>query len=345
MYLTDTIYTRNPEEHLNIVFNTKPTSSIETLNYPLVSIIIVNYNYGHFLIEAIDSALNQTYSNIEVIVVDDGSTDNSHEIIKSYGDKIIPILKPNGGQPSAFNASFAVSKGETICFLDADDIFLPEKVEEISKIFTQHEEIGWCCHLLKFFGKAKNAEDNEKLLKNQSLWSSGIYDLRMTIKQGKLKGKIPNIRLSLPNICFRRSLLQQQLPMPETAFLKTTDEYLKYTALGLTPGFILLEELSMQRIHDDNAYTEKTDAYKQKLNAKINVFNAYWMKSKFPLIMSKFANNLFALGISIYWLHGGIEEESRYITDTYFSSLSLMESLNVYTRVYFNYFKYFKYLK
>ncbi|NEQ67311.1 MAG: glycosyltransferase, partial [Symploca sp. SIO2D2] len=62
-------------------------------NNPLVSILINNYNYGRFLSEAIDSALKQSYSNIEVIVVDDGSTDNSQEIIKSYGEKIVPILK------------------------------------------------------------------------------------------------------------------------------------------------------------------------------------------------------------------------------------------------------------
>jgi glycosyltransferase involved in cell wall biosynthesis len=75
--------------------------SVQNFQHPLVSILINNYNYGRFLTEAIDSALNQTYSNIEVIVVDDGSTDNSQEIIKSYQDKIIPILKPNGGQASA----------------------------------------------------------------------------------------------------------------------------------------------------------------------------------------------------------------------------------------------------
>ena len=85
------------------------------MNEPrLASIIIDNYNYGRFLKDAIESALNQTYPNREVIVVDDGSTDNSREVIASYTDRIIPVLKDNGGHASAFNAGVLVSRGEVI---------------------------------------------------------------------------------------------------------------------------------------------------------------------------------------------------------------------------------------
>src|SRR5256886_12063249 len=99
---------------------------------PLVSILINNYNYGRFLREAIDSALRQTYTNTEVIVVDDGSTDDSRPIIAGYGSRIVPVLKENGGQASAFNAGFAVSKGQWICFLDSDDFFAPAKAQAIA---------------------------------------------------------------------------------------------------------------------------------------------------------------------------------------------------------------------
>lgn len=117
---------------------------------PLVSIIINNYNYGRFLSEAIDSVRNQTYPHIELIVVDDGSTDNSREIIASYKQQIIPVLKDNGGQASAFNAGFMASKGEIICILDSDDLFVPEKVAEIVNVFKHYQNIGWCFHHLRF---------------------------------------------------------------------------------------------------------------------------------------------------------------------------------------------------
>ena len=116
------------------------------VDQPLVSILITSYNYELYLREAIDSALNQTYPNTEVIVVDDGSTDNSREIIESYKNKIIPIYKENGGQASAFNAGFAVSQGKIICFLDSDDVWLPQKVEKVVEAFNSYPDAGVTYH-------------------------------------------------------------------------------------------------------------------------------------------------------------------------------------------------------
>src|SRR5262245_56700835 len=101
------------------------------MSEPLVSILINNYNYGRFLAAAVDIALSQRYPSTEVIVVDDGSTDDSRAIMASYGTRIRPVLKENGGQTSAFNAGVAASRGDILCFLDADDLFYPEKVDHI----------------------------------------------------------------------------------------------------------------------------------------------------------------------------------------------------------------------
>jgi glycosyltransferase involved in cell wall biosynthesis len=100
-----------------------------------VSVVVSSYNYERFLPQAIDSALNQTYPHTEVIVVDDGSADGSREIIASYGSRIIPVLKDNGGQASALNAGFRASRGQAILFLDSDDALLPTAVESAVPFF------------------------------------------------------------------------------------------------------------------------------------------------------------------------------------------------------------------
>ena len=95
---------------------------------PLVSVLIPCHNNEAFVGEAIESALGQTYPNIEVIVVDDGSTDKSLNVIKSYGDRIKWKSGPNRGACAARNTSFFQSQGEFIQFLDADDLIAADKI-------------------------------------------------------------------------------------------------------------------------------------------------------------------------------------------------------------------------
>jgi glycosyltransferase involved in cell wall biosynthesis len=98
---------------------------------PLVSIVVISFNYERYLATAIDSALSQTYPEIEVIAVDDGSTDRSREIIDGYGVRVRPVFKENGGEVSASNAGFAASRGDIVLFLDSDDFLRPGAVERI----------------------------------------------------------------------------------------------------------------------------------------------------------------------------------------------------------------------
>lgn len=109
---------------------------------PLVSVIIPNYNYASYICEAVDSALDQTYGNIEVVVVDDGSNDNSREILAGYGDKIAVILQPNAGVSAARNTGVKHSSGKFIAFLDADDVWLPKKIERQVELFESERDLG-----------------------------------------------------------------------------------------------------------------------------------------------------------------------------------------------------------
>jgi glycosyltransferase involved in cell wall biosynthesis len=98
---------------------------------PVVSIVINNHNYATFLARAIESALNQTYDRVDVVVVDDGSSDDSREVIDRFGSRITPIFKTNGGQASALNAGVAASRGDIVCLLDADDVCFPHRASRV----------------------------------------------------------------------------------------------------------------------------------------------------------------------------------------------------------------------
>jgi glycosyltransferase involved in cell wall biosynthesis len=94
-----------------------------------VTVVIPNYNYERFLSEAIDSVRSQTYRDLEIVVVDDGSTDRSREVIAAYGDEITAIFQNNRGVSTARNNGAQAGTGEYIAFIDADDVWLPAKIE------------------------------------------------------------------------------------------------------------------------------------------------------------------------------------------------------------------------
>jgi glycosyltransferase involved in cell wall biosynthesis len=95
----------------------------------LVSVIIPVYNGAKYLAESIDSALSQSYSKLEVVVIDDGSTDDSAAIAKSYGDRIVYLRKENAGTAAARNAGIRASRGEFVALLDQDDLWMPDHLQ------------------------------------------------------------------------------------------------------------------------------------------------------------------------------------------------------------------------
>lgn len=111
-----------------------------------VSAVVSNYNYARFLPECIGSILEQTVDGIEIIVVDDGSTDNSRAVLESYGTNVKAIFQANGGQAAAINTGVAAATGDVICFLDSDDTWAPRKVERVLEVLRTHPDAGWVRH-------------------------------------------------------------------------------------------------------------------------------------------------------------------------------------------------------
>ncbi len=109
------------------------------MDVPKASIIIPAYNYGHYVAETVESAVAQSYPNVEVIVVDDGSTDDTDEVCKRFGDRIRYHHKENAGLSAARNTGIKLATGEFLVFLDADDVLHPKMVETCMKEFESGE--------------------------------------------------------------------------------------------------------------------------------------------------------------------------------------------------------------
>ena len=212
-----------------------------------VSIIINNYNYDRFLAEAIDSALNQTSPHIEVIVVDDGSTDNSRKIITEYGDRIVPIFQENGKQGKAFNSGFAASKGDIIIFLDSDDFLFPQAVEKIVAVWKP--DIAKVHYRLAVVDSTGESMGYSLPQGGQSLSTGEVWRILLA---GNRYGGTPTSGNAL-----NRQAMEELFPIPEKYKL-TSDDYLS-TLIPFYGEVVAVEEsLGAYRIHESNQWALST---------------------------------------------------------------------------------------
>jgi glycosyltransferase involved in cell wall biosynthesis len=126
---------------------------------PFFTVLIDTYNYGQYVEEAVSSALAQDFprEEREILVVDDGSTDDTAARLRKFGNTIHYLHKPNGGQASAFNYGFEHARGEVVAFLDADDVCLPEKLGRVHQAFEQNPAAGMVYHQLHWWDGANEA--------------------------------------------------------------------------------------------------------------------------------------------------------------------------------------------
>ena len=150
---------------------------------PLVSIIIPVYNGANYLNEAIESALSQTYENTEIIVVNDGSTDNSGEIALSYGDKIRYFHKENGGVSSALNFGIKQMKGEYFSWLSHDDKYTPDKIANQIDAIKKHDgKVIALCATQQIDKNSKfiNVKSKSKFVSGETIaWQKALKSLML----------------------------------------------------------------------------------------------------------------------------------------------------------------------
>jgi hypothetical protein len=212
---------------------------------PLVSIIINNYNYGRYLGEAIRSALQQTYAAVEVVVVDDGSTDDSREVLAHFSGRLTPVLKANGGQASAFNAGFAHCHGDVVIFLDADDSLCPHIAEDVVAEFVADPAVVKVQYRLAIIDRQGSVTGDAQPAWNKLLAHG---DLRRELC------RFPDDIAWQPTSgnAFAAWVLRAVLPMPEPGYRICADYYLSNVP-ALFGRVAALEDVGgFYRVHDAN---------------------------------------------------------------------------------------------
>ncbi len=211
-------------------------------NAPLVSIVINNFNYGRFVAEAIESALAQTHPHCEVVVVDDGSTDDSRSVIERFGSRVVPLFQANGGQGAAMNAGFALSRGEIVMFLDSDDVLEPNAVARAVELFAPG--VDRVQFALRFVDENGAPLGGQFPPRGASL-ETGMLASRVA------RAPIPNTPPTSGN-AFNRRVLEKILPMPVGDWRICADSYLLVVSAlhGAVAGTD--EPLGRYRVHSKN---------------------------------------------------------------------------------------------
>lgn len=221
---------------------------------PLVSVIIPVYNYDRYLAEAIESVFNQTYRNLEVIVVDDGSTDQSAEVARSFADKGVRYCpQVHAGIGAARNKGVELAQGDFIAFLDADDRWPEQKLEQQLTAFESDPALEMV------FGQALQ-------LHNGPEWEAGVNDKKLPLA-GMVPGLVPGTMLIKRDAFFRVGKFPGGLKVGE--FI---DWYAR--AVELQVRSLVLPDLFLwRRIHDSNQGVRERQSvsdYARVLKAKLD---------------------------------------------------------------------------
>ncbi len=211
---------------------------------PPVSVVISNYNLRDYVGRAITSALSGTLPGVEVVVVDDGSTDGSREVLAGYADRITLIEQPNGGQGSAINNGYAQSTAPYVCFLDGDDELLPDALARCVAAFEANPAVGKVS-----FRLAVTDADGRRL-------GPTVPPAHVRPPSGDIRARMRDSSDSWftpqSGNVYRRTMLERLLPLDSKLFLGGGDYWLNRGCALLAPVIFIDEVLGLYRRHGGN---------------------------------------------------------------------------------------------
>ena len=230
-----------------------------------VSVLIDTYNHERFVEQAVVSVLEQDFPDAEreIIVVDDGSTDGTSEIVKKFEPRVRLLRKENGGQAAAFNAGIPECKGEIVSFLDGDDWWAPGKLQAVAGTLASEPSIGLVGHgITEVF---PDGGQHVQLLKE-------VHRFRVDSEAGARTFRLRKSFLGTSRMTIRAAVLRQIGRAPEALAIQA-DEYLFTLSGFLADVLILRESLTFYRLHAGNAF-QVADGNTQALRRKQKVLES-----------------------------------------------------------------------
>jgi glycosyltransferase involved in cell wall biosynthesis len=213
---------------------------------PAVTVLIDTYNHERFIEEAIVSVLEQDFpsSQTEVLVVDDGSTDRTPDIVRKFEPRIRLLRKENGGQASAFNAGIPEARGKIVSFLDGDDWWAPNKLSRVMETITADPALGIVGNGIVMV-QLDGSTESEVLREH--------FRFQADTVEGAKLFRLRKSFLGTSRMTIRRDLLRRIGPVPEVLRIEA-DEYLFTLAAVLTETQILPDAVTYYRYHDANGF-------------------------------------------------------------------------------------------
>jgi glycosyltransferase involved in cell wall biosynthesis len=235
------------------------------MSKPFVTALVDTYNHESFIEEAISSVLQQDFpaSEMEILVVDDGSTDHTPELVRKFGPRVRLLCKVNGGQASAFNMGIIEARGEIVAFLDGDDWWALNKVKRVAEVFASHPEVGITGHSITEI-MLDGRQRVERLREDTRFQANSPEGARIFRTRKNFLGT--------SRMAIRTELLRNILPVPVRLVIQA-DEYLFTMAAVLSEAVVLAEPLTFYRHHSSNLF--QISAHDPvKLRRKLEVFQA-----------------------------------------------------------------------
>jgi glycosyltransferase involved in cell wall biosynthesis len=274
---------------------------------PVVTALISAYNYARYLPFAINSVLNQTYSPIEIIVVDDGSTDHTREVLAQYQGRVLAISTENGGQGHAFNVGISKASGELIMLLDADDIWQPDKVQLMVEFAAKHPNAAMLYHRYQNMDRdggyqgppqpfvLRNGNFRRNYLRSGGSWGSPIASV----------------------LTLRTEHIRRALPLPTYAVREGADTIVTDYCILTSEVASLPDALTLRRLHGSNLYATGREGFfdRSKATRDSDIRRVEWRMFSLQKLMRRLGQaidldldrnewrliNMYILGRASFW--------------------------------------------